>query len=111
MAVNGNAQIGAVSVGGDWLASDLVAGAVDTDLDSFGDEDDAIIGGGASIAKIASIVVRGTVAGSSAPGDRFGFTSHTIGSFKSVGYTPRFQGGADIIELALITDDVTIREI
>jgi hypothetical protein len=109
-AVNGNAQIGSVKVGGDWAASDLIAGIVDTDGDGFGDDDDAVIGGGVSIAKIAAILIKGVVTGDHTSA-RFGFTSHTIGFFQALGFKAAFSGGADIIELAPITGDVTIREI
>jgi hypothetical protein len=82
VAKNGNAQIGAVRVGGDWIASDLVAGVLDGGVAGFGDAGDTIIGGGASIAKIASIIIGGIVEGTAAGGDLFAFTSHAIGSFK-----------------------------
>jgi hypothetical protein len=59
--INGNAQIGTVSVVGDWIGSDLVAGVEDGGAADFGDAGDTINGGGASIAKIASIVIGGIV--------------------------------------------------
>jgi hypothetical protein len=81
---DGNAQIGAVSVGLDWIASSLVAGVQNTgDLDHFGDSNDTIIGAlASSIAKIASITIGGSAIGTPALADHFGFLSHTIGSFK-----------------------------
>jgi hypothetical protein len=109
---NGNAQIGQVKVGGDWVASSIVAGVTDTGTGGFGGAGDTIIGGSASIAKIASIVIGGQVVGT--PGsDRFGFVSHTIGSFKAAGFTaPLLAATAgQFFDLALITGDVTVREI
>ncbi len=114
-ASNGNAQIGAVKVGGDWISSSIVAGAQDTGAAGFGDAGDTLIpiaGGGASIAKIASIVIGGQVVGTPGAGDRFGFVSHTIGSFKAAGFTAPFTAATgQFFELSLITADVTVREI
>jgi hypothetical protein len=111
-AKNGNAQIGAVKVGGDWIASSLVAGVQDTGAAGFG-VGDTIIGGGASIAKIASIVIGGQVVGTPGGGDHFGFVSHTIGSFKAAGFTAPLLAAtaSQFFELALITADVTVREV
>ncbi|MHA3770753.1 beta strand repeat-containing protein [Verrucomicrobiota bacterium sgz303538] len=110
-ALNGNAQIGSVTVGGDWLASSIAAGVVDTGNDGFGNADDTVIGGGASIAKIASILIRGVVAGTATSGDHFGFVSHQIGAFTSLGFRAPLTAGTDIIELSPITGDVTVREV
>jgi hypothetical protein len=107
-ALNGNAQIGAVKVSGDWIASDLVAGVRDTGADGFGNATDAVIGGGPSIAKIASIAIKGIVVGSAAGGDHFGFVSHEIASFKSLGFAAVVDSP---IELSLVTADVTVREV
>ena len=87
---DGNAQIGAVTVGGDWIASSLVAGVQNSGfgLNHFGDSNDTIIGALAnSIAKISSITIGGVVTGTASLIDHFGFLSHTIGSFKAGGIT------------------------
>jgi hypothetical protein len=107
-AQNGNAQIGSVNVGGDWSASDLVAGAQDGGTAGFGDADDMIIGGvPESIAKIAAIVIKGIVIGTPAGGDQFGFESHLIGKFIANG------GSISILNSVLLSpntgNDVTIR--
>ncbi len=108
-ATDGNAQIGTVSVGGDWAASDLVAGVQDGGSTGFGDAGDFIIGGGASIAKIAAITIEGVVIGTPAAGDRFGFESHAIGSFKAAGVSIPI---VTPVLLSLITgSDVTIRKV
>jgi hypothetical protein len=114
---NGNAQIGTVSIGGDWVASNVVAGVenfganatdddgfVDDEI-NFGDANDHIINGlASSIAKIGSIIIKGVVAGTMAGGDHFGFVSHAIGSLKISGTTVPI---ADAL-LAPLTGDVRL---
>ena len=84
---------------------------------SFGDNNDASIGDGnlSITAKIASIVIKGVVAGSATSGDHFGFSAQQIGSFKSFGFTALLHAPPpatpDIIELSPTTGDVTIREV
>jgi hypothetical protein len=116
--INGNASIGPVSVGGDWVASDLTAGVRDdatTMLDNyFGDGDDQLIGSDtdALIARISSITIKGTVVGTGASGDHFGFVAQQIGKFKSLGFTATLTSGTDApIELSIVTGDVTVREV
>ena len=86
-AVNGHAQIGSVTVKGDWIASNLVAGirtSTGTDND-FGTNTDAVITGqgpAGVIAKIARIRIMGSVAGTSDDSqDNFSFTAQQIGAF------------------------------
>ena len=109
---DGNAQVGSVSVSGDWIASSLVAGTANSSLNDFGDGTDTVITGG-TIASIASITIKGIVAGSAAASDHFGFVSHTIGACKAAGFTATLHatGPLDGIELSPLTDDVTIREV
>ena len=83
--VNGDAQIGAVTVGGDWVASNLVAGVMNTASGNtkFGDANDASIGVGTAgiLAKIASITIAGQVFGTPASGsitDHFGFVAQHV---------------------------------
>jgi hypothetical protein len=91
LPVNADAQIGAVTVGGGWIASNLVAG-VDNGADNiFGTDDDFLIaepGGGipAIFAKIASVSIKGQAMGTPTGGGGFGIVSEQIGSF-SVGGT------------------------
>lgn len=78
--LNPNVQIGKVSVGGEWIASSLLAGVVATDqgLESIG-------GGNGIASRIASITVRGYIAGTPAsffPNDFFAFAARQIGAFK-----------------------------
>jgi hypothetical protein len=104
---NPNAQIGPVSVGGDWIASDLIAGVQDGGAAGFGDAGDTIIGGGASIAKIASIVIKGIVQGTAAGADQFGIESHAIGSLKINGATVPIVSPLALSPLT--ASDVTVR--
>lgn len=113
---DGDAQIGAVTVGGDWIASNLVAGAKDGGNGKFGDADDVTIGAGSATitAKIASIVIGGRVVGTPSPAtaDHFGFVAQQIGSFHAGLFVAALTAGTDgPIELSLPTGDVTIREV
>ena len=117
VVANGHARIGNVTVGADWIASDLVAGVDAGPNGFFGTDDDFAVGGGgfASPSRIASIVVRGQLLGTAAAGDQFGFVAEEIDRFK--------VGGADIIlftpgannDLAIFTfgpdDDVSLHEV
>jgi hypothetical protein len=114
-AVNGNAQIGLVTVGGDWRASSLVAGIQDVEADGFGDADDVVIStppADAIVSRIASVTIKGFVFGTGATGDHFGFTAQQIGSFKAGGIKLSLTEATDApFQLALITDDVRLREV
>ena len=95
-AVNGDAQIGAVTVGGDWVASNLVAGAMNAASGAtggnFGERGTnvnfgAMTGNAGShhLAKIASITISGQVFGtpdSFSTTDHFGFVAEQIGALK-----------------------------
>jgi hypothetical protein len=111
---NADASIGAVEIGGKWTASSLAAGVRDSGGDGFGINDalQTTSDDPALVARIASIVIKGIVAGSAASGDHFGFVAQQIGSFKSRGFTAALTAGTDApIELSPITGDVTLREI
>jgi hypothetical protein len=80
---NGDAQIGAVNIGADWIASNLVAGIKATN-GYFGDGDDVLIADTSATitAKVASIVIGGQALGtleSANPADHFGFVAELIG--------------------------------
>jgi hypothetical protein len=97
--VNADAQIGSVKVGGDWVASDLIAGVSHGGDQYFGDANDAKITGGTkdltdlsgprAISKIASIVIGGRVIGTSPIDDvyRNGFAAQQIGRVTVGGVT------------------------
>jgi hypothetical protein len=118
-AQNGNAVIGDVIVAGNWIASDLVAGArVDADPNTapnfFGDTDDEpipVITGGEG--RIESITINGLVIGTAGSNDHYGFVAPEILSFKSLGFTATLTSdiALDVFEIFLPTGDVTIREV
>ena len=116
-ATNGHSQIGAVKVGGDWIASSIAAGALTAagnyDLTGFGNGDDALLPGGPVniVAKIASIVIKGEVRGTAGGGDHFGFVAQEIGSLKVGALTYALKKGVkDAIALGS-TGDFNLHEI
>jgi hypothetical protein len=114
-AVNGDAQIGKVSIGGNWTASDLVAGIEDVGANGFGNDDDALIGTAndpAIIARIASVIINGTVSGSEAADDHFGFVAEQIVAFKHGGQALALsKTGIDVKELDATHQDLSLREV
>ena len=116
-AVNGDAQIGAVSVGGDWVASNLVAGAKNaaSGNTNFGNGSDASIGAGSAgiVAKIASITIAGQVFGtpkSVSTTDHFGFVAQQIGAVKIGGNSIVLTAGLDNLAVGE-TSDMTVHEV
>ena len=112
--VNADVQIGAISVTGNWVASNLSAG-VKAGADGFyGSDTGAVIsGGGAVVSRIASITIKGQVYGTVAPTtDRFGFVAEQIGAF-TVGTTKlplsSLTTSKDNLTVGF-TDDVVVRE-
>jgi hypothetical protein len=112
--INGRVQIGAVAVGGDWIASTITAGFTEGPDGDFGTADDERIpaGPGGLTPRIASIKIKGEVVGSAAPDDHFGFVAAQIGAFRALGSAALLTSGIDLpIELSPLTGDVTVREI
>src|SRR5262249_50461325 len=117
--VNADAQIGTVSVGGNWIASSIVAGVkAGADL-KFGTADDAKpFGLGVKddpnlFSKIGSVAIHGQVLGTNgAINDHFGIVAEEIGHFSAGGVTIPVHAGRhnDVINLG-ITGDVTLREV
>jgi len=112
---NADARIGAVLVGGDWVASDLVAG-VDAGADNkFGTIDDVLIADLKNdpnvVSTIASITIKGQVLGTPAAGDGFGFCAERVGSISvgrsAIGLKPATK---DFIALGP-TFDVRVNEV
>jgi len=117
-----NAQIGAVKVGGDWIASDLVSGITNLGADdapggtganaddmNFGDVHDHLVTG--AISKIASITIGGAILGTRTTGDHFGFSAAQIGAFKYGPVVAHLTTGTDApLALSPFTGDVTLRE-
>lgn len=85
---NADAQIGTVSVGQDWVASNLAAGTDSSNANNFfgflGDQ--TVAGNNVDIglaSRIASITIKGNVVGTPDSGiDGFGFFAQQIGSLK-----------------------------
>jgi hypothetical protein len=114
--VNGDAQVGRVAVGGDWIASNLVAGVQNPASANglFGDGNDQSIGAGntAIASRIGAVDIRGVVIGRDDGGnDHFGFSAQQIGSFRAGGVAAPVTPARDVIELAPLTGDVTVREV
>ena len=91
VATDGSASIGKVSVLGDWVASNLIAGFAAGGDGKFGTSDDTRIGTPLIASKIASITILGQVSGTAAnPGtptdpvnsDSFAFEASNIGLVK-----------------------------
>jgi hypothetical protein len=70
-------NIGAVKVGGDWIASSISAGVAGTN-GNFGESTDTIEAAGS---KITSIAIGGTINGAAGSSAHFGFDATAIGSF------------------------------
>jgi hypothetical protein len=121
--INADAAIGAVNVGRNWVASSLVAGAINFGADdlpggvgdnvNFGDVHDKLqtVGDTSLIARIASINIKGTVSGSLAPGDdHFGFVAQQIDKLTISGRTVSLGEGKDDLLLPF-TNDVRVHEV
>jgi len=84
--VNSSAQIGAVTVNGNWTASNLVAGASAGFDTQFGTADDLVIFQTDyvnAISQIGAIVIAGAVSGDSATfGAHYGFVAQLVTSLK-----------------------------
>jgi hypothetical protein len=113
---NADAQIGSVVVGGDWIASNLSAGADRGGDAKYGTFDDVKITGGTDVpgvvSKITSIVIGGQALGTPGGSDHFGFVAQQIGSIKVGGTAQPLTPGPDddVLDLGA-TGDLTIREV
>ena len=120
-STNADAQIGTVTVGGDWIASSLVAGAQAGADGVFGTQDDGKLSGGKDVAgvfsRISNVIIGGQVVGTESTGDHFGIVAESVGSL-SIGANliPLLAGKHnDNILLAPLIDgffgDLRLREI
>ena len=96
-AANADASIGAVTVGGSWSASDLVAGVAS----STGAAYDTLIGGGNPnlIATIASVTVKGAILDNGG-GQFHGIAAQRILKAKFTPTSPTLTNGPDALSLA-----------
>jgi hypothetical protein len=115
--VNAHAQIGAVSVGKDWIASSLVAGASVGGDFLFGTNDDGIIGNDLTspISTIKSLTITGHIYGTPASvlnADHYGIVARKIISVKIAGAGVALNAAidSDIVQLGT-TGDVTLLEV
>jgi hypothetical protein len=111
--INGNAQIGNVTIGGDWIASNLVAGVQPDAFGQFGLYD-FLIPGGTGLSKIGKIVISGRALGTIDLLDHYGFVARQIVSFKVGKTTFPLQAGAanDIAGFTVgATGDLVVKEV
>lgn len=92
--VNGDAQIGPIVVGGNWMGSNVAAGAK-PGSGGFGSWDDAAIGGGASavVSKIVSVTIKGNIVNTPAV-DQFGLVAEWVGSVHVGSLSMKLTSGA-----------------
>jgi hypothetical protein len=114
-ATDADAGIGAVTIGGDWTASNLIAGVTAGPDGLLATDDDAPISRATSIiSKIASIVIKGSALGTEGGADHFGFLAEQIGSFKADGGKLTLAAGPhnDVAGFPVgTTDDLIVREV
>jgi len=84
---NPDASSGKVVIGGNWVASSLVAGVFDATADGFGQNDQLIEGDVTDriVSRIASLVIKGTATGSATAGDHFGIVAQEVGKLSIAG--------------------------
>jgi hypothetical protein len=110
---NADASIGAVTVGHDWVACSLVAGAQDAGAAGFGVGDMLQgVGNTALIARIARITIKGDVNGSIVTGDNFGFVAQQIDKLRIGPRVFALTPGPSNDNVAVpFTDDVHLLEV
>jgi hypothetical protein len=118
LIANADAQVGPVFVGGDWVASNLAAGALPGGNDQFGDSDDLKPGGflvkdeaGIS-SRIASLTIGGQTVGTSGGGDHYGVVAEAVGEVTVGGTTLSLTPGKSNDDFFVgITGDFKVNEI
>jgi hypothetical protein len=100
-------QVGTMSVGGDWIASNLFVGALTVNNDGV----PAILAGGdpAILASVASIVIKGRAYGTVGGSDQYYFLAEQIRAFKSGGFALPMTFGPDVFNVGP-TFDLTVRD-
>jgi hypothetical protein len=104
LVTNGDAQIGRVSIKGNFIASSLVAGVKTTD-NFFGNADDASVAGmsGTVLSSIGTVVIGGQAYGTVDPTDinTYGITAQKLGSIRIGGALVALTTGASNDTFAL----------
>ncbi len=101
-AVNADVQIGSVTVGRDWLASNLIAGVLGDPDSGFGTANDSLIpGGNSTTSKIAAVLIKGQALGLDGSLETFGIEAQQLTSIRAGGHTAPLKAGADN-DIALI---------
>ena len=112
--LNSDAQAGKIFVKGDWRASSLAVGVVDSTSDGFG-RNDMLIPGDATpslVSRIASLTIKGTASGSTGDNDHFGITAQQINKVSIAGAKIALTGSAsDDILVDTANQDFRIVEI
>ncbi len=120
-ATNADASIGPVVIGKNWAASSIIAGmrnlgadqlpggsGTNADNVNFGDGNDFLIplsNDAKQTAKIASIIIKGTAAGSAASGDHFGIVAQAIGSLSINKFKQTLPAGPNNLLLDATNND------
>lgn len=99
-----SATIGKIDVGGNWLASDLSAGVKATN-NKYGNTTDTVL---SATSSIASIVIKGVLAGTADANDHFGFDARKIGSFSLGGFAVPLSTTPGATPLSPATGDVNV---
>jgi hypothetical protein len=104
LVTNGDAQIGLVSIKGNFIASSIVAGVKTTD-NFFGNPDDASVAGVSStvVSRIGSVVIGGQAYGTTDPADlgTYGITAQLLSSVRIAGSLVALTPGASTDTFAL----------
>ncbi len=115
LAANPEAGIGSVRVGGNWQASDLVAGVISGADGFFGTDDDEPISRQKPIAaRIAELVIKGTAVGTAEQNDHFGIVAGQVDRLKADGVRiPLTPGSGNDLGGVLVgtSDDLSVREV
>ena len=117
-AKNADAQIGVVTVGGDWIASSLAAGTTAGADGFFGNADDVKMSGanvkdvaGLS-SRIKGLVIAGQVLGTTNGNDYYGIVAENVGTLKVGGTAmPLVTGNGNDDHLCAITGDLKVNEV
>lgn len=109
--INGDASIGPVNVGGNWVASSIAAGVENPNLPNLGDSDDTIIAGSTIVSRIASINIGGYIRGTDGGTDHYGFAAQHIGRVTVAGSIIPLSPAIHTDDRSIgLTSDVSIRE-